>query len=109
MSWGDAGFWYPHTIQVEDTQGRGGKDRIPGATRSLSAEVKDQQRLVRAADGTQSVSSSTVTVPIDSAVEAGSLVTVWPGTPQERTAAVIAVQRDENDDDLDSHLILSLE
>jgi hypothetical protein len=80
-----------------------------GEERTIVAEVKDQQRLVRTADGSQAVSSTTVTVPIDSAVTAGALVTVWAGTVHERTSTVIAVERDEDEPPLPSHLILSLE
>lgn len=77
-------------------------------SRELGAEVKDEQRLVRTADGSEAVSSSTVTVPLESAVAPGALVTVWAGTSAERESSVIAVAREENPPPLPSHLILSL-
>lgn len=107
MAWGSS-FWYPHTVTVRDLSSSGGMGSSFGTVRELRAEVKDEQQLVRTADGSQSVSSSTVTVPLDSAVRAGSKVTVWPGTPSERESVVIAVARDENPPPLGSHLILSL-
>lgn len=76
--------------------------------RELIAEVKDEQRLVRTADGSEAVSSSTVTVPLESAVAPGALVTVWAETSAERESSVIAVAREENPPPLPSHLILSL-
>ena len=42
-------------------------------------------------------------------VPLGSLVTVWAGTPRERVAVVLAVAVNDNDDPLDSYLVLSLE
>jgi hypothetical protein len=102
-------FWFPHTVTVEDTRGSSGMGQSWGPPRELRAEIKDEQRLVRTATGEQSVSSSTVTVPLDSDVTAGSLVTVWPGTVHERQSRVIAVERADNDPDLGSHLVLSLE
>lgn len=106
---GGTAFWYPHTITVEDPTGSTGMGGGHSAARDVDAEVKDQQRLVRTADGSQAVSSTTITVPIASAVTAGALVTVWAGTAHERTSTVIAVERDENPPPLPSHLILSLE
>lgn len=108
MSWDDPFFW-PHKVTVANDNGPTGMGSGYADPRELVAEVKDQQRLVRTPDGSQAVSSTTVTVPIDSAVTAGALVTVWAGTVHERTSTVIAVERDEDEPPLPSHLILSLE
>ena len=106
MSWGP--FFYPHTIQVRDlTRGAGMGDSYADA-RALAAEVIDEVKLVRTADGSEVVSSTTVTVPLPENIPAGSLVTVWPGTPAAREAEVLVVARAENDPPLDSFLVLSL-
>ena len=107
MSWG--GFFYPHKVQVRDLQ-LGGLGKSHGVARSLPAEVKDEQRIVRDRDGAEVVSSTQVTVDVDANVAPGALVTVWAGSPAQREAEVIAVTRAENGDTpLDSYLLLSLE
>lgn len=108
MIWPDAIF-YPHTVSVRDFQEGGGMGPGFGSPRTLVAEVKDEQRMVRDADGVEVVSSTQVTVKLDAAVPLGSLVTVWAGKAGEREAQVLAVGRNENPDDLDSFLVLSLE
>jgi len=107
VSW-DGPFWFPHTVKVRDSIASGGRGSRLGDPRDVAAEVKDEHRLVRTADGREVVSSSTVTVPLEANVSVGSEVTVWPGSVAERTATVIAVGRDENDPPLPSQLILSL-
>ena len=107
MSW-DA-FFYPHTVEVRDV-GRGrGIGPSFGAPRSLAAEVRDEQRIVRDRDGKEVVSNTQVTVELSADVAPGSLVTVWKGSAAERESAVVAVSRAENSDiPLDSYLVLSL-
>lgn len=108
MSWDDP-FWWPHSVSIRNVQPAGGMGTGYGTARTVTAEVKDEQRLVRNSAGAEVVSSSSVTVPISEHVPVGSLVTVWPGTSREREAEVLAVGANENgDDDLDSFLILSL-
>ena len=108
MSWDDP-FWYPHTVSIRNARPAGGMGTGYDAARAVKAEVKDEQRLIRNADGREIVSSSSVTVPISEHVPVGSLVTVWPGGPRERQAEVLAVGTDENGlDDLDSFLVLYL-
>jgi hypothetical protein len=108
VSWEDP-FWYPHTVSIRSARPAGGMGTGYGAARPVKSEVKDEQRLVRTADGREVVSSSSVTVPIAEHVPVGSIVTVWPGTSREREAEVLAVGVDENGvDDLDSFLVLSL-
>ncbi len=107
MSWG--AFFYPHTVHVRDIGAGPGLGESFGPSRALAAEVKDEQQLVRTADGEEVVSSTQVTVELDANVAPGSLVTVWKGTTAEREATVLAVARDDNGDSpLDSHLVLSL-
>lgn len=107
VSWDDP-FFYPHTVTVRDLLSSGGMGEAHGTARSLRAEVKDEQRLVLTDDGSEVVSSSTVSVSLTAAVRPGSFVTVWGGTPAERESVVLAVGRNENEPDLDSFLILYL-
>ncbi|MBB1511976.1 hypothetical protein H5399_05075 [Tessaracoccus sp. MC1627] len=107
MSWGT--FWYPHTVTVRDLLPSGGLGGGFGAPRTLAAEVLDRQELVRDASGAEVVSSSQVSLPLPEHVPVGSLVTVWPGLPQEREARVLSAAINPNDPPLDAYLLLSLE
>ena len=107
MSWG--GFFYPHQVLVRDLVRAGGMGSSHGAARALAAEVIDTQTLVRDKDGREVVSSTRVTLPLPQHVPLGSLVTVWPGIPQEREARVLAASLNLNDPPLDAYLLLSLE
>ena len=107
MSWG--GFFYPHQVLVRDLVRAGGMGSSHGAARALAAEVIDIQTLVRDKDGREVVSSTRVTLPLPQHVPLGSLVTVWPGIPQEREARVLAASLNPNDPPLDAYLLLSLE
>jgi hypothetical protein len=108
VSWDDD-FWYPHKVKIKNARRSGGMGTSYDAAREVRAEVKDEQRLVRSSDGREIVSSSQVSVPIGEHVPVGSLVTVWPGSPREREAEVLAVAANENGDfDLDSFVVLSL-
>lgn len=98
MTW--PAFFWPHSVQVRDSRAGGGMGGGHGTPRSLAAEVKDTRQLIRNADGAEVVSSSQVTVPLGSNVPLGSLVTVWAGTPRERTAQVLQVGTDDNTDSL---------
>ena len=107
MSWG--GFFYPHQVLVRDLVRAGGMGSSHGAARALAAEVIDTQTLVRDKDGREVVSSTRVTLPLPQHVPLGSLVTVWPGMPQEREARVLAASLNPSDPPLDAYLLLSLE
>ncbi len=107
MSWGT--FWYPHTVGVRDLTASGGMGSTYGPPRTLAAEVLDEQTLVRGADGQEVVSSTRVTLPLPEHVPLGSLVTVWPGQPNEREAKVLAAAVNPNDPPLDEYLLLRLE
>ena len=107
MSWG--GFFYPHQVLVRDLVRAGGLGQTHGAARALAAEVVDTQTLVRDKDGREVVSSTRVTLPLPQHVPLGSLVTVWPGIPQEREARVLAASLNPSDPPLDAYLLLSLE
>lgn len=107
MTWND--FFYPHTVKVRNRIYGGGLGSGYAPSRDLQAEVKDVQTLVRDADGAEVVSSAQVTIPLPEDVPLGSLVTVWPGTPRQREARVLASAANPNDPPLDAYLLLSLE
>ncbi|CAN7241858.1 hypothetical protein LJR045_000983 [Microbacterium sp. LjRoot45] len=108
MKW--PAFFYPHRVSVRDLVEDGGRGESWADPRELRAEVKDEQKLVRDANGREVVSSTEVKVALDAAVPIGSLVTVWSGTTSQREARVIAVGRSDNTGSgLDSFLRLSLE
>ncbi|MFE9232050.1 hypothetical protein [Cellulosimicrobium funkei] len=107
MAWG--AFWYPHTVKVRNLTGSGGMGNSYANPRTRSAEVKDTQTLVRDADGREVTSSTQVTLPLPEDVPLGSLVTVWPGLPQEREARVLAASLNPNGPPLDAYLLLWLE
>ena len=107
MTW--PAFFYPHEVQVQDVIGGGGGGTRHGDKRPVPAEVKDGHQLVRTTEGKEIVSSSQVTVALDAGVEVGAKVTVWPGTPRERTSVVLAIDTNDNTDvPLDDFLVLSL-
>lgn len=101
-------FLYPHMVTVRAVSSSGGRGSTYGAARSLRSETIDERTLVKDRDNREVVSNTRVTVPLDSNVKPGDLVTVWPGTPEARESAVIRVGRDENAAPLPSHLILWL-
>lgn len=104
-----ASFFFPDTVKVRDLRAGGGMGGGFGPSRTLAAEVIDVQEIVRNAAGEEVVSSTCVTVPLESNVTLGSLVTVWPGRAgAEREAEVLRVGRDENPPPLPSHQILWL-
>jgi hypothetical protein len=108
MSWDDP-FWWPHKVRVRRLlQGGSRGPRLDDENPEIKAEVLDGARMVRTADGREVVSSSRVTVPIDTDVPLGSEITVWPGRARERTATVLAVSVEENEPPLASQLVLSL-
>lgn len=102
-------FFFPNTVRVRDYLGAGGMGGGHGDPRILAAEVIDVQEIVRDATGQEVVSSTRVTVPLDSNVPLRSLVTVWSATAgAEREAEVLRIGRDENPAPLPSHQILWL-
>lgn len=107
MSWG--AFWYPHSVLVKNRVSAGGMGAGFSAPRTLAAEVLDKQTMVRDASGAEVVSTSQVSLPLPEHVPVGSLVTVWPGLPQQREARVLAAALNPNEPPLDSYLLLSLE
>lgn len=109
MSW-PASFFFPHTVRIRDLSGGGGMGRHPAPApgRTVRAEVKDEQTLVRTADGQEVVSNTQVTVAVSDPVALGALVAVWPGLPHEREAEVLQIARNDNAPPLPSFLILSL-
>ncbi|WP_073846169.1 hypothetical protein [Amycolatopsis sp. CB00013] len=83
-------FLLPHAVTVKPYTGTGAYGTAFGRPFTVRrAYVEDRRRLVRATDGAETISETTVITRPGPAVPAGSEVTVWPGTPAERTATVI--------------------
>lgn len=112
MTWSNPFLW-PDEVRIRPIlpgAGRGPRrGELTGNGAPIRAEVDDSQRLVRGVDGVQVPSSARVTVPIDTNAPLGSEVTIWPGTPRERVAVVIAVSYEKNPPPLGSQLVLSLQ
>ncbi len=100
--------FYPHTVRIRDALPAGGMSAGYGPPRTRPAEVKDTQTVVLGTDGREVVSSATVSLPLPEHVALLSLVTVWPGTPREREALVLAASVNPNEPPLDAFLLLSL-
>jgi hypothetical protein len=107
VTWG--AFFYPHTVSIRDLTGTGGMGDAYGPPRIVSAEVLDEQTLVRDAAGQEVVSSTRVTLGLPEHVPLGSLVTVWPGQPYAREARVLTAAVNPNEPPLDAYLLLRIE
>lgn len=109
MTW--PSIFYPHQVTIRAFAGSTGMGEHFAEARTVSAEVKDEQKLVRDREGREVVSSTQVTVALSESAPPGSLVTVWGGVAgAERQATVIAVARHDNRGTaLDSFQVLSLE
>lgn len=86
----------PHTVIVRAYEGTGPYGEVFAAPVVHRAFVEDRRRLVVAAGGEEVVSETTVYTGPDGPVPVGSQITVWPGTPYERTARVITTSRYEH-------------
>lgn len=107
MKWG--AFFYPHEVDVVEPGGATSMGPAAGTKHTRRAEVKDEQQLVLADDGREIVSNTQVTVPLEHAAPLGSSVTVWKGTPRERTSMVIGTSTNDNrGTPLDCFVILHL-
>lgn len=83
----------PHTVTVRPYQGAGPYSEAFGDPITHRAFVEDRRRMVVAASGEEVISETTVYTGPDATVPVGSQVTVWPGTPPQRTARVITTSR----------------
>lgn len=80
----------PHTITVRILEGSGPYGDVYADPVTWDrANVEDKRKLVRDKTGAETVSETTVLLDPERIVPAGSLVTVWAGTPREREAKVI--------------------
>ena len=105
----DDDFFYPHEVDIVEPGGATSLGPAAGTKHTRRAEVKDEQQLVLADDGREVVSNTQVTVPLEHAAPLGSSVTVWKGTPRQRTSMVIGTSTNDNrDTPLDSFVILHL-
>lgn len=83
----------PHTVTVRSFQGSGPYGEVFGGPTIHQAFIEDRRRLVVSASGEEVISETTVYTGPDVAVPVGSRVTVWTGTPYDRTARVITASR----------------
>jgi hypothetical protein len=80
----------PHTITVRPYLGTGPYGDVFGDPVIVRRTfVEDRRRLVRTATGEEVISETTVRTRPREHIPIGSQVTVWHGTPHERTARVI--------------------
>jgi hypothetical protein len=80
----------PHRITVRPYLGSGPYgDVFADPVTVRRAFVEDRRRLVRSADGDEVISETTVRTRPGEHIPVRSLVTVWAGTPHERTGRVI--------------------
>lgn len=84
-------YMTPHTVTVEPLTGSGGMGDTWGPLVSdVPAMVEEGAALVRDDNAQEVVSSARVHCSWDVDAPPGSRVTVWTGTPKERTADVIS-------------------
>lgn len=83
----------PHQLTVRPYQGTGPYGDVFGEPSTHRAFVEDHRRLVVSASGEEVISETTAYTTLDVAAPVGSQVTVWAGTPHERTARVITTSR----------------
>ncbi|MGH3863577.1 hypothetical protein [Actinokineospora sp.] len=80
----------PHTITVRRYLGTGPYgDQHADPVTIRRTFVEDRRRIVRSATGEEVISETTVRARPGERIPVGSLVTVWAGTPTERTGRVI--------------------
>lgn len=103
----EVGLPEPHTVTVEAYLGSSGRGDQYGPGVSVTCFVDAKRRLVRAPNGSQVVSSSTVFAPLDTDCPARSRVTL----PDGHTALVIGTARREAGgiDEAPEHLEITLE
>lgn len=86
----------PHTVTVEPYEGSGPYGDVHGTAVTVTCYADQRRRLIRAPDGSQVVSESTVYAPLDTVVPPRSRVTLPDGqqtiviAAHRRTAAGIA-------------------
>lgn len=86
----------PHAVLVQELRAGGGMGDTYAEPREVAAFTADEQKLVRAADGAEVLSTAQVTVNFDEHIPLGSLVTIWPGLSGSREATVLQVSRNHH-------------
>ncbi|GAA1026825.1 hypothetical protein GCM10009557_05890 [Virgisporangium ochraceum] len=97
----------PHTVELEPYQGSSGRGDVYGDPVTVTCFVDQKRRLVRAPNGSQVVSSTTVFAPLDTSCPPRSRVTL----PDGHTALVIgtAQRRAAGVAEAAEHLEITLE
>lgn len=86
--------WLNGPIDVEDALPEGPVgERFAPPRRIQRAMTKDGRRMVRNPEGDQVPSNSQVLIDPEHLIPTNSMVTVWPGTPHQRRAKLVAVER----------------
>lgn len=101
--------WWRHTITIARYTGTGAYGDVWAAPTSEAGMVEDKRRMIRASNGEQVISSTTVYLPISTPdVPLGSTVTL-PAVFGTRVATVLAVARhDGGGQPTPDHLELNL-
>lgn len=92
------GDFLPHEVRIKPLTGSGGMGTVYGAEVTVVAFVLDVRELVRDKSGAEVVSSTKVYVQTPVEAPTDSLVTVWPGTSDERQASVITAAINDRPD-----------
>ena len=83
-------FLTPHTVTIRPRLGSGSMGPIWGdPVPDIPALVVEGAQLVRSPGGSEVVSQAQVSVHFDVEAPPESEVTIWAGTPKQRTATVI--------------------
>jgi len=104
--------WFRHSVSIERLIGTGPFGDSYAAVTSELAMVDDKRRLVRAADGSQVVSSTTIYLAAGTAyVSTGSRVTLPAtfGVPQRRSIVLASSVHDGGGQPTPDHLELALQ
>lgn len=103
---------FPHknlvTLTPQDTAGPDGPIEQDPITVER-AYIDETDTLVRDATGAERVSTATVYMPLKYWAAAGTKVTIWVGTDQERDSTAISAQRLTFDKRTPNHAALHLE
>lgn len=94
-----------HVYQASGPDG----DTTPTDVPVRRCYISEKTRIVRNRDGVDTLSSTTVIVPLDKWCEPGSQVTLWPDTPKERRTTVINAARGTFNSSTPNHAALYCE
>lgn len=82
----------PHKVTVQPLNGSTPTGAVFGDPVTVRAYVEDKTELVTTGQSQEVISSATVFLDPENYVGDGSKVTIWLGTPRQRTAKVLTSQ-----------------